>query len=423
MPSTTTFLKAFHITLSDVGPTQPLLPNGIPSKIADVLIPRSRRWLFEYIAFEILKLFKDEERWTLARFLDVVLEGSTPSLRLMHIGTVTIVGGSDKQISAIAQPASFDYLSSRAKGFISSLDRLIDLALSLGWGFGLDSANLSNNSSARIESLDPSDLEPEWIYYLPFLNQWEYQHVKLNRGNDTRYQLLYGGTTMVFECSIDDVLDLWAYIRTEQWSTEAQRRVDEFLEYAQQPDGWRRLYNPILPGSPEPDNGDDWPGSRANSDNEDSDEDIHRMALQFIHGSIPPEPTNNDQQRDNEDAQSAVSEASTIANGYPYAPEYQSDDNDRERDAVSSIASDDEDWAVYYPEQLPIDNTYQSPEYNPASPTTHREPDSDSEEDDESEKPTWGPEDPTVGGRPNWKDSILLQGIPSDIPYDEDNWD
>jgi len=90
----------------------------------------------------------------------------------MHIGTVTIVGGSDKQISAIAQPASFDYLSSRAKGFISSLDRLIDLALSLGWGFGLDSANLSNNSSARIESLDPSDLGTLFVVQFRRWNHW-----------------------------------------------------------------------------------------------------------------------------------------------------------------------------------------------------------------------------------------------------------
>ncbi|CAG8538141.1 5113_t:CDS:10 [Paraglomus occultum] len=80
-----------------------------------------------------------------------------------------------------------------------------------------------------------------WLFYLPLLSRWEYGHERVDYGDHAIYELCDREGRLWFECDMQECIDHWSNVRIDQWSTDAQRHVAEFLYHAQQPKGWEPI--------------------------------------------------------------------------------------------------------------------------------------------------------------------------------------
>lgn len=77
-----------------------------------------------------------------------------------------------------------------------------------------------------------------WLLYLPFLDRLDYGHERIDYSTYSTYGLREAEGRLVYECDLTEVIDHWSNVRTNQWSFDAQQKVDHFLRNIQRAEGW-----------------------------------------------------------------------------------------------------------------------------------------------------------------------------------------
>lgn len=155
-----------------------------------------------------------------------------------------------------------------------------------------------------------------WLFYLPFLHWMEYAHHRLDYGGYTVYELRDAQGHSLFECDINECIQHWDNVRTDQWSGDAQQRVTNFLRCARSADGWtNEWYNQLQRPPNNGNNGADG-ADRAQP-----------------HPALPTMDDDNNRDDEQSDIPDNISDTSTLADNAFY--------NDADDHSEASASTDD----------------------------------------------------------------------------------